>query len=87
MIFQELSISQFLYGKTVPHHNVWFQNVKKLCCDNIVNVRWSLRILCYCTPTAESSVLFLQKRGCSLHCHCHIALENVRKLPSFCCFQ
>ena len=83
----KLSIPTCLYGKTVPHHNFWLQNVEKLRCDNIVNVHRSLRILYYCTTTAESCVLLLQNHGSSLPLSLSYTLRKYYKAFEFLLFS
>ena len=83
MIFEGFSFSQFVYGKSLPHHKFWFQDVKKLYCDNTANACPSLRIFYYCTPTAEYCVLFLLKPILHFHYRCNIPLENSGNFLSF----
>ena len=87
MILKELSISQCLYEKSVSHRNFSLQNVEKLCCENIVNVHRSLRILYYCAPTAKSCVLFLQNHGSSLPLSLSYTLRKYQKASEFLFFQ
>ena len=51
------------------------------------NVYQSLRILCYCTPTAESCVLFLQNHSSSLPLSLSHTLRKYQKASEFLFFQ